>query len=126
MSLEILPKRFRDFREKAGLTQKQLADLIGKSHVTVQSYEKGTSFPNADTVWKMCEIYKTDPDDLLGWYIDHPTSKSQPAEPDEHELLEDYRACSGQWKDQVLMSARAAAVTSGSFSEPAVPSAQEA
>ena len=111
MSPESMSKRFKEFRENAGLTQKQLAGLIGKSHVTVQSYEKGTSYPNADTVWRMCEVYKTDPNDLLGWYIDHPRARPQPErlDPEHESLIADYDACTPERRERIALDARGAA-----------------
>lgn len=99
MDPESLADRFREFRETSGYTQKQLAKLIGKSHVTVQSYEKGTSFPNADTILKMCETYKVDPNTLLGWYIDHPREESTSAPQGCSQLMSAYEELSEEGRE---------------------------
>lgn len=128
MSPESMSKRFREFRENEGLTQKQLAELIGKSHVTIQSYERGTSFPNADTVWRMCEVYNTDPNDLLGWYIDHPLDRPAAARLDsEHEaLLTNYDRCTPERRDILMRQAMDGAYISQERPERDVPIAREA
>lgn len=118
--------QLRAIRKKSRISQEELAKRVGVSSRAVGAWERGENLPNAEQIWNCAIALDSTPNDLMGWYLEHPRTRSQPTDPDEHELLEDYRACSGQWKDQVLMSARAAAVTSGSFSEPAVPSAQEA
>jgi len=38
----------RKFREAFGLTQQQLAEQIGKSFRTIQSWERRESYPNAE------------------------------------------------------------------------------
>lgn len=117
MDSELLADRFRQFRESSGYTQKQLAKLIGKSHITVQSYEKGTSSPNADTIWKMCETYKVDPNTLLGWYIDHPQEAVQHMDPEHAELVGYYDQCTDDRRDSLMRQARDAAFMSRGFPE---------
>ncbi len=97
-------------REAAGMTQQELAKAAGKSFRTIQSWERDLSFPNAEMVWKLCEIFKVDPNELLGWYDEHPRQEA-PASlpPEESELMRNYRACSPQWRHTISMTARAAA-----------------
>ena len=118
----------RTLREKKHYTQKQLAKLIGKSHVTVQSYEKGTSFPNADTILKMCETYKVDPNTLLGWYVYHPRACPQPErlDPEHESLIADYDACTPERRERIALDAREKAMLSREYSKRAVPEAREA
>lgn len=126
MNPELLANRFKEFRENAGYTQKELAKLIGKSHVTVQSYEKGTSFPNADTLLKMCDVYDTDPNDLLGWYIDHPRERPRPSDPDRAELLRCYDQCTPERQGALMQQALDGAFMSRERSERDLPDAREA
>ena len=51
--------KMRKYRESEGLTQKQFAKAIGKSIGTIQSWERGDSFPNAEAVWDMCIFFGT-------------------------------------------------------------------
>ena len=128
MNPELLANRIKEFRENTGYTQKELAKLIGKSHVTVQSYEKGTSFPNADTLLKMCDVYDTDPNDLLGWYIDHPLDRPAAARLDpEHEaLLTNYDRCTPERRDILMQQAMDGAYISQERPERDLPDAREA
>lgn len=42
--------RLRELRKKRGLTQQELADLIGKTESIVRKYENGTSFPRVSAM----------------------------------------------------------------------------
>ena len=96
-------------REAAGMTQQELAKAAGKSFRTIQSWERDLSYPNAEMVWRRCEIFKVDPNELLGWYEDHPRDETKSSSSPEAELMRNYRACSSQWKSTISMTARAAA-----------------
>ncbi len=92
------------------MTQKELAKVMHKAIGTIQSWEGETSYPNAEALCELCEIFDTDPNTILGWYDEHP---HEPAEerlpPEEADLMRNYRACSNQWKHTISMTARAAA-----------------
>lgn len=86
--------KIREFRDGLGLTQKQFAKSIKKSVGTIQSWEAGDSYPNAEAICVMCELFGTDPNTLLGWYDDHPQDAPKAAlSRDESVLLSDYREC---------------------------------
>lgn len=44
-------------RVNAGLTQKDAAKMLRVSNKTVQSWEKGKTFPNADKIVEICGLY---------------------------------------------------------------------
>lgn len=97
-------------REAAGMTQQELANAAGKSFRTIQSWERELSYPNAEMVWRLCEIFKVDPNELLGWHeCGLGDKEKQATSPEEAELMRNYRACSSQWKSTISMTARAAA-----------------
>lgn len=49
----------RNLRNKCGLTQQQVADLLGlKNKSTLGSWEVGKSEPDGYTFLKLCQIYK--------------------------------------------------------------------
>ena len=58
-------KNIRDLRERAGLTQQQLADLLFVTRQTVSNYENGRSRPDVDTVIKISEVLKADANTVL-------------------------------------------------------------
>lgn len=59
--------KLREYRENAGYTQEEIATLVGKTTRTVQKWEAGISLPNADALCDLCEILKTNPNEILGW-----------------------------------------------------------
>lgn len=61
--------RIRHYRELAGMTQVELARAIGKTHRSVQQWEAGTVWPNAETAASICDVLHCTPNDLFGWDI---------------------------------------------------------
>ena len=47
----------RAARVNVGLSQKEAADYLGVSTKTLGNWEKGTTFPPADKIGKICELY---------------------------------------------------------------------
>ncbi len=60
-----LGDRFRFYREKAELTQKQAADLLGVKNYQLANYETDRTEPNISTLLKMSSIYDVSLDELL-------------------------------------------------------------
>ena len=58
--------RIRDFRETRGLTQKELAEIIGVQDAVISNWETGRNRPNVDVLMKLCSALGTSADDLLG------------------------------------------------------------
>lgn len=85
--------KIRQYRESRGLTQKEFAKAIKKSVGTIQSWEREDSYPNADMLWRLCEFFGTDPDDLMGWWDEHPRDEARPLSHDESVLLDRFREC---------------------------------
>lgn len=85
--------KLREYRERSGLTQKQFAREMKKAVGTIQSWESGDSYPNAEAICLMCEFFGTDPNDFLGWYDEHPEDRpSASVTCEESTLLSNYRA----------------------------------
>lgn len=59
-------KRFKLYRENAGLTQRQAAELIGVNPYQLANYETGRSEPSLDILKKMSKVYEVSIDNLLG------------------------------------------------------------
>jgi transcriptional regulator with XRE-family HTH domain len=60
-----LINRFRKARLIQGLTQTELADLLGVSIVTVSKWENGQSFPKAKRLNAVASVLHTTVSDLL-------------------------------------------------------------
>lgn len=52
-------------RVNAGFTQKEAAEKLGISNVTLCNWEKGVSFPDAQQIQKICELYGVSYDNLI-------------------------------------------------------------
>ena len=116
--------KLRDFREHYGYTQSDLAKMVGKSLRTVRMWETGESYPNVDMLFRLCGIFDTDPNTMLGWYDTHPRQDAPPFSQDELTLVDNYRACTPQWKTNVSMTALAAAGESLKMSESPIYAAE--
>jgi transcriptional regulator with XRE-family HTH domain len=62
---EIIPNNLKEYRLKAGLTQKQVAELVGvNNQERICHWEAGRNVPSALNLMKLCDIYKTNPSKL--------------------------------------------------------------
>lgn len=57
----------KDFREKKGLTQQDLANLMNIHKRTVSKYERNEIFPDHEKLIKLSIILETTPNELLGF-----------------------------------------------------------
>ena len=48
-------KRVKTAREKAGLSQERLAEIIGKTKDTVSNIERGRNMPTLETMQRICD-----------------------------------------------------------------------
>lgn len=113
--------KLRAYREAAGLTQQELADQIGKSFRTVQSWERGLSYPNAELLLTLCSLFDVDPNTMLGWYDTHPRESPPQLAPDETAVVEGYRSCTPEWRRNIRMNVEAAKAASLNVPEHAAP-----
>jgi transcriptional regulator with XRE-family HTH domain len=63
-------------RKKLHISQTEFANAVGVSLRTVGSWERGESVPNAEQVWNCAVALGCTPNDILGWYEDHPREDS--------------------------------------------------
>lgn len=111
--------KLAQYREKSPYTQADIARIAGVSAKTEWNWEQSKSFPNAAQLWDIAEALHCTPNDLLGWYDTHPLQDDPPFSQDELTLVDNYRACTPQWKTNVSMTALAAAGESLKVSESA-------
>lgn len=62
----LFAKRLRRLIEEKGITQNQLAEIIGKTRQTINGYTLGNAAPDSDTLIKLCEYFNVSADYLLG------------------------------------------------------------
>jgi transcriptional regulator with XRE-family HTH domain len=53
------PNKIREYRLKAGLSQRKLAALLGRGKDAVSSWERGLTLPNVPRLLKMAKILGT-------------------------------------------------------------------
>lgn len=63
------PDRLKELRRKHGLTQQQLADVLGVVRSTVSGYENGTIEPRQHTITKLADYFQVSFDELIA--LDH-------------------------------------------------------
>ncbi|HEN0471695.1 TPA: helix-turn-helix domain-containing protein [Streptococcus agalactiae] len=62
----IFPERLKQLRQKKGLTQQEIADLVHVNRVTYTNWEKGNREPNFEKLFLLAEYLETTTDYLLG------------------------------------------------------------
>ena len=58
--------RLKELRESKGLTQKEVAEIIGYSEISYTRYENGKREPDISTLCKLAEYFKVTIDYLNG------------------------------------------------------------
>lgn len=53
------PNRIREYRLKAGLTQRKLAQMLGRGKDAVSSWERGLSLPSVPKLMRMAKVLGT-------------------------------------------------------------------
>lgn len=62
----MLSQQLKQLRNKQGMSQKHLADMLGISQQTVAKWEMGYSSPKPETLKQLTEIFNVSSDYLLG------------------------------------------------------------
>ena len=60
-------KNIASLRQKNNLTQAELAQKLNFTHQTVSNWERGISFPDVDSIGKLCAIFNVTSDELFGF-----------------------------------------------------------
>lgn len=66
MTKTIFTERLKEARNNKGLTQKELADILGIKRTTYTNYEQSISNPNLETLVRITDILGVSTDYLLG------------------------------------------------------------
>lgn len=67
MSRDEIARILQDARVKAGLTQQQAADAIGRKRQTLASWETGQSQPDANTLFLLFDAYGASVNEAFGY-----------------------------------------------------------
>jgi DNA-binding XRE family transcriptional regulator len=69
------PNKIREYRLKAGLSQRTLADMLGRGRNAVSSWERGLTLPSVPRLLKMAKILGTLAESLyMEFYTTFPNS----------------------------------------------------
>lgn len=90
-------EKIRTARKQKGLTQKELASMIGAKHNSVSDWEKNKNRPDPDTIELICGVLDITPNYLLSDKTDTDIS------PEEYELIKKYRSLNDYGKETVRM-----------------------
>ncbi|MBS7299222.1 MAG: helix-turn-helix transcriptional regulator [Eubacteriales bacterium] len=63
--MEQIPRRLKLYREKAGLSQAELASLIGVDTIDIIDYEKGRAMPSMEIFRRISHVCDVSTDELL-------------------------------------------------------------
>lgn len=89
-------------RNAAGLTQAQVAEMLGIKGNTLSGYENGVSEPDIDTYLKLCKIYNLDYVSILEEAYDmKPNSNEYSLSKNEQEHIKKYRTLDRHGKKAV-------------------------
>lgn len=58
-------ERLRELRTQSPLKQKEIADYLGVSTITIRQYEQGTREPNIEKILKLAVMFNVSLDDLM-------------------------------------------------------------
>ncbi|NLJ41339.1 MAG: helix-turn-helix transcriptional regulator [Clostridiales bacterium] len=77
--MEHMGDRIKRLREEKGLTQQELANLVGlDNRNSLSRYENGTRVPNPDIIIKLARVLDTTSDYLISAYIPDKLSNGDP------------------------------------------------
>ena len=69
MNIKVLfGSRLKEFRQKAGLTQAELAELVNVDNKHISCIESGKNFPSADLLYRLSSVLNIEPKDLFEFY----------------------------------------------------------
>ncbi len=58
--------KIRKYRDKRGISQRELAELLGVSNTRVSNWEQGVNRPDAEMIGALCRALDVSPSRLLG------------------------------------------------------------
>lgn len=106
--------KMREMRSVAGMTQKQLADRLSVDLKTIGNWERGKSSISLEDACRVCDVLGCTPNDLCGWYDEHPNDRpSSSVTRDEAALIDNYRASPPEVRSTITQVARLGAGSNG-------------
>jgi len=100
---KILAEKLRSFRERSGLTAKEVGEKVGKSEKTISAWEHGRGQPDADMLIELCSLYNV----TIGDFFDQPQPQIEDLNSGETELVSIFRSLNKSGQELLLANARA-------------------
>ena len=75
--------QLRSIRKKAALSRQELADVLGVDVKTIGNWERGSTMMSLEQVWNCAIALGSTPNDICGWYLEHPHDEAVPARRDD-------------------------------------------
>ena len=101
--------QLKTLRKEKKITQGELSSLLSVDIKTVGNWERGETMMSIEQLCRCCEILGATPNEMTGWYIEHPEDAPGAAagtDPYEGELVECYRAATAEGRANILGNAR--------------------
>lgn len=99
--------RIRELREEKHLSQTRLSIELGVSQETISAYEVGKNSPSAKSLVKLCNIFNTSADYILGLTdIRHMPVQRNDLCDDESALIQMYRKMDGNGRNALIAYAK--------------------
>lgn len=90
----------RKKRKEKGLTQKQLAQLVGVSESIIRNWENGVTSIPTEYLWSLCRVFRCSPTAFI--YLDHKSFNWYAENYDLHNGIEDFAVANPDLMDMVL------------------------
>lgn len=90
----MLGSRLKKLRVTKKLTQKQLAEHIKVTHVSISGYENGNRYPDTDTLQRLADYFDVTTDYLLGR-----SDEPRMSEPEEFDAFANNKELERWYKD---------------------------
>lgn len=104
----------KSIRQSRGINQQEMAEKLGMRLSTYRTWEQGVSRINLEDACKISEILGCTPNDLCGWYEDHPReSRTESTDPYARELMDCFDGSSQEGRRTIINVARSMLETTG-------------
>ena len=92
---DLMAQRIKELRTQKGLSQEQLAELLGLQKSAIAKYEKGRVINiKRSTIANMADIFHCNPSYIMGWsdskYENNPVMKTMLEAPEDDALVNEY------------------------------------
>ena len=102
MTKEEIGAVLKSLRLKTGMTQTQVAELLGRRQQIIGHWETGYAQPDANTLFRLCAIYKTSVDEAFGFKTKKPSENSVGLSSNEKLLLENFNKLNEEGQEKLL------------------------